>query len=342
MKVKKSIIALLPALFSAVAALAQNADPSINILMDPAIVQVNHDGMLRVDATNTAGDPIVMSSLEITVSAGNNSEITGLAAGSSSSWTITAQGTGSGNTVKLQNTGGGLGGYSTDNILLTVMANTVGPASTITGNIVYIAAVNSITGQPNATQGNTQTGNDNSTTSLTVSQGNPLPIDLSSFTGVMNNCLASLSWVVNATKSYASFTLEQSTDGRSFDPAAVIDAVAGKQAYSYGLQQQAARSFYRLKLTDRSGGASYSSTLSLAADCMHGEPDLSPNPTRGSIRLSGLISGGGVRVYDQLGVVVLQRSNAPDLIDLSALPTGVYRVSWDTETGVVTHSVTRL
>lgn len=340
----KSTIALLTLLFASTAAFAQNADPSINILMSPAVVQVTYTGQLRVDATNTAGDGIVTNSLEITISAGSNSEITGLAAGSSGNWSVFSIGAGTANTVKLRNTGGGLAAYSSDPIILTVLAKNVSTASTITGNIVYIAATNPIFNGPNASQGNTQTGNDNSTTSLTVSAGNPLPIDLTSFTGSMSNCQASLRWEVNAAKTYQSFVLEQSSDGHSFATVKSVDASGSQSSYSYSSKQDVARGFYRLKLVDRSGGMSYSNIVALTADCMQSDAGLSPNPTRGSIRLSGLVAGGNVRVYNQFGAIVVQnpRSADPAIVDLSALPAGLYRVSWETETGVVTRSVTRL
>ncbi len=332
-------------LLASLAARSQRfADPQINILMEPPALQVGTNGLLKLDIANAGSDTIVKNSLEVTVGMSTNGEILGLAPGSHPAWTISNLTTGTNNTIKLQNTVNGLGADSLQVIILSVRGNTVGSASTITGGLIYIPANNpDLGGAPNAVQGNNLTGNDNSTTSLIVTAGPPLPIDLSSFTASMVNCQANLNWVVNTAKPYASFTLEQSVDGRNYEAVQTF-AAGADPAYSHSVKQGTARSFYRLKLTDRAGNVSYSQTLALNADCMQAEISLSPNPTRGSVRISGLVKEGSVRVYNQAGAIVIQnpRSADPAVIDLSNLPAGLYRVSWESEAGVVTRSVTRL
>lgn len=339
----KAIIISLALMALSVVSFAQ-ADPSINILTIPDTIRLNQVGIIDVDATNTAGSSIVPNSLEITISVGINAEITGLATGSSTNWTVFSRTTGPANTIKLQNTGGSLAAYTTDDIFLSVTALATSNATTITGNMVYIPVTNPIIGQPNSAQGNVSTSNDNSTTSLAVIPAAPLPIDLSSFTGSISNCEANLNWAVNPGKSYTSFTVEQSVDGKSYSAVSTIPATESRTTYTFTGKQSIARGFYRLKITDRSGNASYSNTVSLTADCMQSDAGLSPNPTRGSVRLTGLISGGRVRVYNQLGAVVITVPDSADpaLVDLGNLPNGLYRVSWDTEAGVVTRSVTKL
>jgi hypothetical protein len=339
----KKIFLCAATFLTSLAARSQNADPMINILADPGAVKVATNGLVRTEVINAGSDPIIANSLEVTIGMAANGEITGLAPGSSASWTITSMSSGSGNTVKLQNTGGGIAADALQEIVLVARGNTVSGASTITSNIVYIAAQNPVLGgAPNAIQGNASPANDNSTTSLAVTAGTPLPVGLTTFSGSMANCEASLGWAVNASMPYERFGLEQSTDGQRFGTVTELKAESGKERYSYTLRQQTARSFYRLKMTDRSGNASYSNTLSLTADCMQSAAGLSPNPTRSSVRLTGLVDGGSVRVYNQFGAVVMQKLNASDQVDLSALPAGLYRISWDSEAGVVTRSVTKL
>jgi hypothetical protein len=343
----KKILFFSVLLLASLAARSQqrNADPLLNILMDPPALQTGTNGLLRLDVINAGSDGILANTLEIVVGMSTNGEILGLAPGSSSAWTIDALSTGSNNAITLHNTGLGLGPDELQVILLTVRGNIVSGASVITGGIAYIPVNNpALGGAPNTFQGNLLSSNDNSTTSLIVTAGPPLPIDLKSFSGTMANCQASLSWVANASKPYENFTLERSNDGRSFEALQSFPASSTNPTYAYSVKQQESRSFYRVKMVDRGGNATYSNTLSLTADCMQADAGLSPNPTRSSIRLSGLSSGGAVRVYNQFGAIVIENpgSAASGTVDLSALPAGIYRVSWETEAGVVTRSVTKL
>jgi gliding motility-associated-like protein len=182
-----------------------NADPGIGIIMSPATVTQGSISILRANVGNFGNETIVENSLRVTISVGANAEIIGIASGSDTHWS--QEGSliaGSGNTIKLINSGGDFGSFDVGYILLTVKGNEVGDDNGILGNIVYIAANNSLlcggclSPPLNASQGNASNSNDNSQTSLTVicNQGSA-PTTLCYQTATFNNttCL----WDVTGT-----------------------------------------------------------------------------------------------------------------------------------------------
>ncbi len=162
---------------------APAADPDVNILMSPASMTLNSNGILSISTCNNGNLDIVANSLRITVSVGVNAEILGLAPGSDARWTVLTSTTGTNNTYSLKNTNGtmtqiaGVNPCATINLI--VKGTVVGSAtpSTITGTIGYIAGPNPLLpgNAPSSSQGNSSTANDNSTTSLTVTAGPPPP-----------------------------------------------------------------------------------------------------------------------------------------------------------------------
>ncbi|MFT6155988.1 MAG: hypothetical protein ACI9I4_000888 [Neolewinella sp.] len=169
-----------------------NADPGIGILMIPASLESESDGILRATVGNYGNLTIVADSLRVTISVGANAEIVGIAAGSDARWSQSTLTTGPANTIRLTNTGGAFSPFDVDDILLEVKGKvTSGPVG-ILANIVYITAGNPslcagcVPPPLNASQGNARnlvdpnTGNalesnDNSSTSLTVTAALGVP-----------------------------------------------------------------------------------------------------------------------------------------------------------------------
>ncbi|MGV1013326.1 MAG: hypothetical protein ACOYBS_12885, partial [Flavobacterium sp.] len=154
---------------------SQNADPGIGIIMSPATLNLGSTGILSATVGNYGNSTIVANSLKVTISVGSDAEILGIASGSDSRWTILTMTTGSANTIRLKNTEGGFTPFDVGDILLTVRGNVVSGPDLILGNIVYITASNPLLCgicppiPLNASQGNANTSNDNSQTSLAVS-----------------------------------------------------------------------------------------------------------------------------------------------------------------------------
>jgi len=155
---------------------SQDSDPGIAILIDPASVTQGSTGIAKATVGNYGNGTIVSNSLRVTISVDASAEIMGIASGSDARWSQLSLSNGSGNTIRLTNTGGGFSSFDVGDILITVRGNTVSDADGIAGNIVYITANNPLlcddcASPPlNASQGNASNSNDNSETSLAVTQ----------------------------------------------------------------------------------------------------------------------------------------------------------------------------
>jgi hypothetical protein len=165
-------------------AYSKNADPGIAILMSPASVDLDANGVLTATVGNYGNQTIAANSLRVTISVGADAEILGIAtAGSDSRWTVlTSLLVGPANTIRLTNSGGGFGPFDVGDIVLDVTGIAESGPDVILGNIVYITAANPLlcivagcSSPPlNASQGNARNtvnpleSNDNSSTSLTV------------------------------------------------------------------------------------------------------------------------------------------------------------------------------
>ena len=163
----KFVLVLFTVLMSLSKAYSQNADPGIGILMSPPSVVQGSSGTLSATVGNYGNDAIATNSLRVTITAGANAEILGIAAGNDPRWTQASLTSSSGNTIQLTNSAGGFTSFDVGDILLIVKGNAVGGPSIIQGNVIYIA---------NPSQGNAATTNDGSQTSLTVSSSSDLAV----------------------------------------------------------------------------------------------------------------------------------------------------------------------
>ncbi|MFT6045671.1 MAG: hypothetical protein ACI9WC_001372 [Arenicella sp.] len=156
-----------------------NADPGIGILMSPASLEPESDGVLRATVGNYGNQNIVANSLRVTISVGDNAEIIDIAAGSDARWSQLTLTSGPANTIRLTNTGGAFSAFDVGDILLNVKGKVESGPVGILANIVYITASNPLLCPDancplNASQGNARNSdnplesNDNSQTSLAV------------------------------------------------------------------------------------------------------------------------------------------------------------------------------
>lgn len=341
---KKIIIALFTALCVTGSVIAQNADPIVNVVANPGILDEQATGLLQVTASNIGNTSIINNSLQVTITIGANATITGLAASSSTKWTTSSFTTGNGNTITMRNTAGIIQPFDTATILLAVQAKESENAGNITATIGYIPGPNVLLpgSAPSSTQGNAQTNNDISLSSLVVNNVVPLPVKLLSFSGRGNKCNALISWETGQENTADYYEVERSTDGSHF--AAKAKAAGGQSTYSVSIPQDAAKTFYRLKMGDGSGTVSYSNTIVVTTSCGSGPVTAYPNPTSSSLTITGLSGGETIRFYNVLGQVVKNTvaNGSPFTEDLSNLPAGQYRaVISNQEITVITIPVTK-
>jgi trimeric autotransporter adhesin len=91
-----------------------------------------------------------------------------------------------------------------------------------------------------------------------------LPITLLDFTGKLNNDAIALNWSTSSEQNAKHFILEESVDGTTFTPLALINATGNsstKRSYGHLDKQVAEYNYYRLKLVDMDGTFTYSKTV---------------------------------------------------------------------------------
>ena len=233
------------------------------------------------------------------------------------------------------------------------------PASggtTVVGNAVFLAAgphpllalYGESTGQ-NRMQ-ISYSGPDTGGTQTVVSQtvlcnrqfSGPLPVQLAAFSVEAAGRAAHLSWRTATELRNDRFEVERSYDGTKFDKIAEVRG-AGTSAtprdYAFADAEAGARGgqvYYRLRQVDVDGGSQYSPVRVLAFKAAAGSLagfHLYPNPAqqRVTLELVGLNAAPStVTLIDLAGRIVRQQVVAADanvpVLDLSALPTGVYQV----------------
>jgi hypothetical protein len=160
-------------------------------------------------------------------------------------------------------------------------------AVSLAANVVFKGTIIANNGAINIASANNLDGRALTTTgalSISGSNGNiPLPIKLLNFTARASKNKVHLNWVTASEINNRFFTVEKSTDGKSFYALAKIQgAGTSNQLHSYGMVDEMNTSqvvYYRLKQTDIDGKFTYSTIIALS---MHQNADLGlvvyPNP----------------------------------------------------------------
>ena len=91
-----------------------------------------------------------------------------------------------------------------------------------------------------------------------------LPVNLTSFTGIIKDNKAALSWSTTNEVNNNYFVVERSLNGRNFDSVGRVQAGSStSNTYSFNENNTNATSYYRLKQIDISGTYTYSSVITL-------------------------------------------------------------------------------
>jgi len=335
---KTSLLSFLfAAAFTQTKAQTGDADPAINILT-PTTLALGDTGAVLVQISNIGQTTdIVSNSLEITVSLGSNATIVGIIPDSSNpGWTQYSLTSGTGNTIKMHNTAGGLAVFDIQNVYLKIVATVVSPTpgQISAARIAYFVGSNpALGGKQNISQGNTQTSNDNSASSLIVSAG-PLPVVLQNFTAKAQDCNALVTWKTGSESLMDHYTIEAGTDGQHFTAMDQVPAknVAGSE-YGVIVPQHNAMTMYRLMMVAHDGKKSYSQVQVVRTNCNSISSSslvtVSPNPTQGPATIDGVREGQQVLVRDMLGhqLGVYAVTGAHITIDLSDFAAGTYSAS---------------
>jgi Secretion system C-terminal sorting domain len=168
----------------------------------------------------------------------------------------------------------------------------------------------------------------------------PLPIVLSGFSVINQNCEAYLTWTTSIEQNAASFDILQSTDGASFTTVGNVKADDAPSTYHATIAQTTQQAFYRLRLNNLDGSSVYSGIDELTLTCLAGADHLAiyPNPVasggiaqvslttavdRGLSELQ-VFDGQGRRVYSAM--VTVNSGLNQYTIPVSHLAQGIYSV----------------
>ena len=133
----------------------------------------------------------------------------------------------------------------------------------------------------------------------------PLPVSLTSFTGIINNGVTTLTWRIENEVSLKEYQIEHSTDGVEFNIISRVSA-AHKSVYSIENKNKPSKNFYRLKLVNNDGSYVYSSIIILNEPNIEAGISLYPNPSVGFITLnaSNISSNAHIEVTDFSGRII--------------------------------------
>jgi hypothetical protein len=176
---------------------------------------------------------------------------------------------------------------------------------------------------------------------VTLTSSAPLPVELVSFTAQAQDHAVQLDWAMASETTNAYFAIERSLDGRTFEQ---VGQVAGhgrstqprQYQYTDAAPVRAALGYYRLRQVDTDGTSAYSPVRTVAYKTE--TLGFFPNPTTGLTSFSSPVAT-TLTVRNALGspVQLVHLAAGTQLVDLHALPTGVY-----TLTDEVTYRTTRL
>lgn len=188
---------------------------------------------------------------------------------------------------------------------------------------------------------NTITVTGESTEYILGSIGNPLPLNLISFTGSKQSNDAILQWKTTNEVNVSHFELQRSEDGQNFVTAGTV--LPGSFSYQYtdaGIFNSKLVVFYRLKSFDMDNRFSYSAIIKL-----EGKSELLftvyPNPVMDMLTIGGLPQKGTIRLFNAAGKLLLQQSvNAQTVtMDISQYAKGMYVLQYQSVNGILSQKI---
>lgn len=180
-----------------------------------------------------------------------------------------------------------------------------------------------LTGSGTVTAGNCSGPN-------SVCQSSTLPIELSSFSGDLENGAIHLKWTTLTEVNFSHFTVEHSVDGINFSPIGEVKGVGeSKQQQNYSFIHAApdyGYNYYRLKSLDNDGTFEYSAIIAVK-NSIKSQLSVYPNPVKADgrfkLQLPDALMNGvqSVKLLDGSGKMIWAKGNASEMKDL-AVPSG--------------------
>jgi len=177
-----------------------------------------------------------------------------------------------------------------------------------------------------------------STLYILVENSSPLPVNLLSFQARQEGNVALMTWTTTFEINSARFDIEHSADQKSWTIignrlAAGHTTTQSNYAFTHQTPSKGVN-YYRLRSIDDNGASAVSEIRSVNFG-MTGTVEVSPNPTKGDVKLYGTNSGDQITVYNTLGRLVIKTTASAQnhRLDLSSFPDGVYRIVVESSSG---------
>ena len=176
---------------------------------------------------------------------------------------------------------------------------------------------------------------------LVWSGGGTLPITLSDFIVIKNDCTATLNWKTSNETNSDRFEIEVSNSTNPvYGIAGTIYASGNSstiKSYQYSFPMQAGVVYYfRLKMIDKSGSFMYSNIQSSSCSKGKGGIEITPNPARDHFTIKGMEAGKNeIKIYSDNGQLVKVQTSTKNTDDvyISYLAPGMYMVKVTSESG---------
>jgi uncharacterized repeat protein (TIGR01451 family) len=176
----------------------------------------------------------------------------------------------------------------------------------------------------------------NDATTLIQDNFSPLPIQLISFTGLLNNNIVQLKWKVNDAKNFERFEIERSIDGRIYYGIGNVtfnSSIADYTSQDNISTLQSNHIFYRLKLVDADGKFTYSRIIAFNINAVQNNFIVYPNPAKTEMYVSITTNRNEslhLKIIDALGRIIsdqqkeIQKGNNVFPVNISKMKTGNY------------------
>ena len=167
----------------------------------------------------------------------------------------------------------------------------------------------------------------------------PLPVSLINFKAQQKSDKVMVDWQTAYESNNAYFTVQRSTDLTEWeDIAKVTGAGNSSSIHSYSIEDNClcnGITYYRLKQTDFDGASTFSASVSVFSES---DITIFPNPSSGEITVAGLKENVKMEVFNSIGLALsipVAEQNDKIKMDFSALPSGIYFISFENNDGTV-------
>jgi hypothetical protein len=168
-----------------------------------------------------------------------------------------------------------------------------------------------------------------------------LPVNISKFEIVENNCNSKLNWVTTKEENFNHFDVEYSNDGIQFTKIGLINSnkATSGSSYTFSTIQKNYKGYYRLKIVDENASYSYTEILKFVSKCNTPKISIYPNPvvTGGATTLNIEHFGNKIigNITDFSGKILtnLVLTNGRNILKINNLAAGTYLLKVSDEFG---------